>query len=86
MRMAEYHYDSLSPNFVHHEWFMLVFYSVLLMSHPQAYDGMSLRILTKSRVRTGGVQGNQIHTITVWVLRIPKMCIRTPGYNVLVLH
>ena len=33
----------------------------------------SLRVLTKTRVGTGGVQGNQIHSGVIWTLRIPKM-------------
>ena len=27
---------------------------------------VALRVLTESRVRTGGVQGNQIHSSTLW--------------------
>ena len=33
----------------------------------------SLRVLNKSKVRAGGVQGNQIHSNTQWPLGIPKM-------------
>ena len=33
----------------------------------------ALRVLTICRVRTSGVQGNQIHSGTLWTLRIQKM-------------
>ena len=43
-------------------------------------------ILTSARVRTGGVQRNQIHSSVLWTLGIPKMYLGTLGYNVLILH
>ena len=39
-------------------------------------------VLAKSRVRTGGSQGNQIHSIILWTLGILKMYMGTLGYNV----
>ena len=35
--------------------------------------GSTLRVLTKTRAGTGGVQGNKIHSGVIWTLRIPKM-------------
>ena len=34
---------------------------------PRRGEGL-LRVLTSTRVRTGGVQGNQIHSSTLWIL------------------
>ena len=34
---------------------------------------ISLHVLTKTRVGTGGVRGNQIHSGVIWTLKIPKM-------------
>ena len=39
-------------------------------------------VLTFLSVRTGGVQGNQIHSSNIWTLGIPKMYMRPLGYNV----
>ena len=33
----------------------------------------TLRVLTKTRAGTDGVQGNKIHSSVIWTLRIPKM-------------
>ena len=43
-------------------------------------------VLTKFRVRAGGAKGNQVHSVTVWTLGIPKMYMGTLGYNILILH
>ena len=48
--------------------------------------GDSLRALTKTRVRTGGVQGDQIHSSTLRTLGIQKMNKGTLGYFILILH
>ena len=37
-------------------------------------------VLTFSRVRHAMLRGNQIHSINVWTLGIPKMYMRTLGY------
>ena len=39
-------------------------------------------LLTKIRVRIGVPLGNQIHSSNLWTLGIPKMYLRTLGYNV----
>ena len=47
---------------------------------------MSHSVLTNIRVRTRGSQGNQMHSGILWTQGIPKMYIRTLGYNVQILH
>ena len=39
-------------------------------------------VLTNFRVRTCDSQGNQMHSGILWTLGIPKMYMRTLGYNV----
>ena len=46
----------------------------------------SLRLLVSTRIRTGEVRGNKIHSSTLCTLGIPKMCIGTQDYNVLILY
>ena len=41
--------------------------------------------LNKSRIRTGGAQGNQIHSSTLWTLGFLKMYMGTLGYLVLII-
>ena len=43
-------------------------------------------VLTNLRVRTPGSQGNQMHSGILWTLGIPKMYMRTLGYNVQICH
>ena len=43
-------------------------------------------LLTKIRVRTGVSLGNQIHSVNLWTLGIPKMYMGTLGYNIQILH
>ena len=40
-----------------------------------------LRLLTKSKVRTGVSKGNHIHSGNLWTLGIPKMYKGTLGYE-----
>ena len=39
-------------------------------------------VLTPDRVRHVILLGNQIHSVNLWTLRIPKMYMRILGYNV----
>ena len=43
-------------------------------------------VLTPDRVRHVMCRGNQIHSINLWTLGIPKMYMRILGYNIQILH
>ena len=66
-------------------FFRSILYSRILLRTHYGWvigRGRSRSVLTKSRVRTGGSQGNQIHSVILWTLGIPKMYMGTLGYNV----
>ena len=52
----------------------------------KAYRPDPRRVLTSSRVRNVMKRGNQIHSVDVFTLGIPKMYMGTLGYKVQILH
>ena len=67
---------------------MLLVVLVVFIRRTRYKGGTSVarHVLTKFRVRASGAKGNQVYSVTVWTLGIPKMYMGTLGYNVLILH